>query len=228
MNRNTQTLTVASTNPNVSSYGEELEEVSDYVNTAVCTVDKMSATSDKKCGSFTQCFLPVAVSWVILLVILVLHIYFTSVISGNINKLTAENQKLKTQNQELKTEKNKLTEQIRNIENNVTVTQQIIDAYCPIKDGNRQCKPCLDGWMHHQSSCYAINTPDTAGQKTWEEAQENCRGKNSDLAVIVNVDEKTFISDNSWESSGDKGYWIGLRAEDRKWKWIDRSDLAEK
>ncbi|XP_062279184.1 CD209 antigen-like protein C [Scomber scombrus] len=191
MNRNTQTLTVASS-------GEELEEESDYVNTAVCTVDKMSATS------------------------------VTSVISGNNNKLTAENQELKTQNQQLETEKNNLTEQIRNIENSVTVAQQIIDAYCPIRDGNRQCKPCLDDWLHHQSSCYAVHNPDTAGQKTWEEAREDCRGKKSDLAVIVNEDEKKFISDNSWNTAGLTGYWIGLRAEAEKWKWIDGSDLAEK
>ena len=54
----------------------------------------------------------------------------TSVISENNNKLTAENQ-------ELKTEKNILTGQIQNIEHNVTVVQQIIDAYCPIKDGSK-------------------------------------------------------------------------------------------
>ncbi|CAK6974992.1 C-type lectin domain family 4 member G-like, partial [Scomber scombrus] len=144
-----------------------------------------------------------------------------------IKKLTAENQQLNTTNQQLNTQNDNLKEQIRNINNNVTVAQQIIDAYCPIKDGNRQCKPCPDGWLHNRSSCYAINDPDTAGQTTWEEAQENCRGKNSDLAVIVNVDEKKFISDNSWKSSGDKGYWIGLRAEAGKWKWIDGSDLAE-
>ncbi|XP_062279178.1 CD209 antigen-like protein C, partial [Scomber scombrus] len=65
-------------------------------------------------------------------------------------------------------------------------------------------------------------------QKTWEEAQQNCRGKKSDLAVIVNVDEKKFINDKSWKTSSFTGYWIGLRAEAGKWKWIDGSDLAEK
>ncbi|XP_062279173.1 C-type lectin lectoxin-Phi1-like [Scomber scombrus] len=135
-----------------------------------------------------------------------------------VKELTAQNQQLETQNN--------LNEQIRNIEN-VTVAQQIIDAYCPIKDGNRQCEPCLDGWLNHQSSCYAVYNSWTAGQKTWEQSQEYCRRKNSDLAVIDNEDEKKFISDNSWGSSGLAGYWIGLRAEDMKWKWIDGSDLAE-
>ncbi|XP_062279176.1 C-type lectin domain family 4 member G-like [Scomber scombrus] len=157
-----------------------------------------------------------------------------------IKKLTAENQQLKTQNQELKT-LNILIEQIRKIKKCNTVTQRIIDAYCPIKDGSnnvvyllaslisdRQCGPCLQGWLHHQSSCYGVYNPNTAGQKTWEEAQENCRRKKSDLAVIVNEDEKKFISDNSWGSSGFTGYWIGLRAEADKWKWIDGSDLTER
>ncbi|XP_053183641.1 C-type lectin domain family 10 member A-like [Scomber japonicus] len=144
-----------------------------------------------------------------------------------IKKLTAEIQQLKTQNQELET-LNILTEQIRNIENCVTVTQQIFDAYCPIKDGNRQYKPCPNGWMRHQSSCYAINNPDTADQKTWEEALKDCRAKNSDLVVIVNEDEKTFISGKSWITPGVNGYWIGLRVENRKWKWIDGNDLTKK
>ena len=56
----------------------------------------------------------------------------------------------------------------------------------------RQCKPCPDGWMHHQSSCYVVHNVDTADQKTWEEARQNCRGKNSDLAVIVNEDVKVM------------------------------------
>ncbi|XP_053183638.1 C-type lectin lectoxin-Phi1-like [Scomber japonicus] len=116
-----------------------------------------------------------------------------------------------------------------NVENNVTLSQQVIDAYCPkIENTGRYCKPCQIGWLSYLSSCYAVSNPDPRHQKTWEEAQENCRAKNSDLAVIVNEDENKFISDNSWITPGTNGYWIGLRAEDRKWKWIDGSDLTKK
>ncbi|XP_067456583.1 NKG2-A/NKG2-B type II integral membrane protein-like [Thunnus thynnus] len=241
MNRKTQELAVTSKNPNVSFSGEKIEE-SDNVNIAAFTVHKMSATSDKKSPSFTQCFLPIAVCWVILLVIMALRIYLTSVISGNNAKLTAENQnltaenqilnaennKLNKRNQELETQKNNSTEQIRKwSENSVAGVQQIIDAYCPKENNNRQCKACERGWLHYQSSCYLINNPPPPEQRTWEEAQENCRGRNSDLAVIVNEDEKRFISVYSSGNSGVKGYWIGLRVEDGRWKWINGSDLTE-
>ncbi|XP_038566400.1 asialoglycoprotein receptor 1-like isoform X2 [Micropterus salmoides] len=156
-----------------------------------------------------------------------------TVLESKIVKLTAENQNLTSQNQQLESQRNNLTEQIRNMETNwnelnVSRAQWSIDAYCPKpQNQNRQCKACQDGWLHSQSSCYGINDPDVSGQKTWEEARENCRGKISDLVVIADQTEKTFINDKSWGSSGTKGYWIGLRAEDGKWKWVDGSDLTE-
>ncbi|XP_044214787.1 asialoglycoprotein receptor 1-like [Thunnus albacares] len=150
-------------------------------------------------------------------------------LTAEIQNLTAKNNELNTQNQELKTQKNNLTEQIRKMsENSVDQEHQKIDAYCP-KDNNnkRQCKACMKGWLQHQSSCYAINNAESPDQKTWEEARDNCTGKFSDLAVIVNKDEKKFINEKSWRSKEVKGYWIGLRVEDGRWKWIDGSDLTE-
>ncbi|XP_038566382.1 asialoglycoprotein receptor 1-like isoform X3 [Micropterus salmoides] len=148
-------------------------------------------------------------------------------------KLSAENQNLTSQNTKLSAENQNLTSQKMKLETkwnelNVSRAQWSIDAYCPKpKNQNRQCKACQDGWLPSQSSCYGINDPDVSGQKTWEEARENCRGKISDLVVIADQTEKTFISNNSWGSSGTKGYWIGLRAEDGKWKWVDGSVLTE-
>ncbi len=57
----------------------------------------------------------------------------------------------------------------------------------------RECQSCQAGWKASQSSCYAYNNPpDRKDWRTWEEAQEDCRGKNSDLAVIVNELEKVM------------------------------------
>ncbi|XP_040899637.1 CD209 antigen-like protein A isoform X2 [Toxotes jaculatrix] len=219
-----------------------------------------SLSADKKSPSFTQSVPTIAVSWVVLLVIVGLHIYFTSVISENNNKLneeilnlTTRNQELETRNQELETQKqelekrnqehekrnqelekerNNLTEKIQNIQTewnelNITRTQWSIDSYCPKKSNPRQCKACEEGWLIEQSSCYVIFDAQPPGQRNWEGAREDCRGKISDLAVVVNEQEKKYIIEHSWGSSGDKGYWIGLRAEDGRWKWVDGRNLTE-
>ncbi|KAM8735298.1 C-type lectin domain family 10 member A-like [Acanthopagrus schlegelii] len=70
------------------------EEEADYVNSAVHTVDKTATTPDQKFGSFTRSSSPVAGCWVILIVIMALRIYFTSVISEKNGMLSAENEEL--------------------------------------------------------------------------------------------------------------------------------------
>ncbi|XP_068996530.1 C-type lectin domain family 12 member B-like isoform X2 [Embiotoca jacksoni] len=268
MNRKTQTLTVNFRNPNVSFSAEKLEE-GDYENAAVCTVDKIAATSDKlekgrnvnaavcivdqkpatadkKSPSFTHSFPTITVSWLTLFVIVALRIYFTSVISENNAKLTEEkmnlekqnqeletqNQELETQNQELEMEKRNLTNQIKDMakRNELTISraQWIIDAFCPKRGAGRQCKSCQLGWNLFQSRCYVVlDYKSSTDRKTWEEARENCKRRISDLVVVDNSEEKKYVSDNSGGSSGNKGYWIGLKADGGKWKWVDGSDLAD-
>ncbi|KAK2909748.1 hypothetical protein Q8A73_007463 [Channa argus] len=110
-------------------------------------------------------------------------------------------------------------------EDNVTRAQWSIDQYCPKYNG-RTCKACQQGWDNNQSSCYAVINAERLIQKTWEEAREDCRGKNSDLAVIVNEAQKKFTTDNSWKQAGISGYWIGLKVEDGRWKWVDGTNLT--
>ncbi|XP_067367976.1 C-type lectin lectoxin-Phi1-like isoform X2 [Channa argus] len=142
----------------------------------------------------------------------------------NITNLTA-------QNQELESQRDNLTQQIRDMEttwkdDNVTRAQWSIDQYCPKDNNRRTCKACQQGWNNNQFSCYAVNNAERSDQKTWEEARENCTGKNSDLAVIVNEAQKKFTTDNSWSSSEITGYWIGLKVEDGRWKWVDGTNLT--
>ncbi|KAF3839154.1 hypothetical protein F7725_017871 [Dissostichus mawsoni] len=59
---------------------------------------------------------------------------------------------------------------------------------------------------------------------TWEEAREDCKGKNSDLAVARTPAEKAAIKE---KSIGYNGYWIGLRVVNKQWKWVDGSDLTD-
>ncbi|XP_026172415.1 asialoglycoprotein receptor 1-like [Mastacembelus armatus] len=238
MNRKPQGLVVQ--NPSVCFSAETLEEGADYVNAAVRTVDQPEASPAPKVRGLPA----LAACWLSLLLIMALRIYFTSVMSDNNMRLTAENLQLKEQNQnltaenlqlkeqnqDLETEKKNLTEQILNMETkwtelNVTRAQWSIDNYCPKGNNGRQCRPCQEGWDQSQSSCFAINNPGRPDLKTWEEAREHCRGKVSDLAVAVNEAERTFIISKSWNSEGITGYWIGLRVEGGQWKWINGSDL---
>ncbi|XP_054478171.1 C-type lectin domain family 4 member G-like [Anoplopoma fimbria] len=214
---------------------EGINEEDDYVNTPVPTVDKEAAAPDQRFLSFTRSLPPIAVCWLILLVIMGLRIYFTSVIYENDGKLMEENQNLTTQNkklenlnQELEMKRNNLTEQIQNMEMNcnklnVSIAQWI-DAYCHKNYNVKQSEPCQDGWSLTEPSCYAVNDAPN-DELTWEEAREDCRGKISDLVVVHTEQEKVVINGYSW--TGGNGYWIGLRVEDGKWKWIDGTELNQ-
>ncbi|XP_070822074.1 C-type lectin domain family 10 member A-like [Chaetodon trifascialis] len=142
--------------------------------------------------------------------------------------LKTENQQLKTRNQQLETERNTFTKTIEDMKTQcnelvVNRNQWIIDAYCPKKDGERQCERCPMGWKFFQSSCYVFNYVEW---RSWDEAQTSCKDHNSDLVVVVDEEEKATVSE-SLASSETSGYWIGLRVVDGKWKWVDGSDLTE-
>ncbi|XP_028435417.1 CD209 antigen-like protein C [Perca flavescens] len=171
---------------------EEIEEEYDYVNAPACTVDKVATPPDQRFRFFTQTFLPIAVCWLILLVIMGLRIYYLTAV-----------------NQELETERKNLTGAIQNMETNWTKPNVSED--------------CQKGWRVFESSCYLFYDTDPPDQKTWEEAREDCRAQSSDLVVVDDDDEQDALSYYSWY----RGSWIGLRAEEGRWKWIDGRDLTE-
>uniref|UniRef100_A0A8C2X8G4 C-type lectin domain-containing protein n=1 Tax=Cyclopterus lumpus TaxID=8103 RepID=A0A8C2X8G4_CYCLU len=157
----------------------------------------------------------------ILCVILLAGLVAVFVVHSNITNLT-------TRNQDLENQKNNLTQRIQDMETNwneqnISRAQWSIYTYC-IDNDAKQCNSCRKGWLLNQTSCYAVVNPDDRGQKTWEEAREDCRGKNADLSVVLTEKEKDTINYYSW---GDTGYWIGLRAEGGKWKWMDGTELAQ-
>uniref|UniRef100_A0AAZ1Y054 C-type lectin domain-containing protein n=1 Tax=Oreochromis aureus TaxID=47969 RepID=A0AAZ1Y054_OREAU len=140
--------------------------------------------------------------------------------STHVMNLTAENhslreksEQLEAQNKELETEKENLTEQISDIMiswNKLNISRA---------QWNRKCKPCQKGWDHVESSCYATNDADSNHWKTWEAARKDCRGKSSDLVIITTALQPDFCF---------LRYWIGLRVEGGKWKWVDGSYLTDK
>ncbi|XP_067367597.1 C-type lectin domain family 10 member A-like [Channa argus] len=237
MNKELKRITLK--NPNVSLYDENIEEEAEYVNAAVNTVDKKEATPDVKFPSKSQLVPPLTVCWVTLVIIMSLRIYFAlkqmcdvSELKQLIDKqLSLENEKLNRNYSNLQVQYENLKQQIKDMEtkwkdDNVTRAQWSIDQYCPKDNNGRTCKACQSGWLNSTSICYAPNNAERSYQKTWEEAREDCRGKNSDLAVIVNEAQKKFTTDNSWSSSEITGYWIGLKVEDGRWKWVDGTNLT--
>ncbi|KAM4579598.1 uncharacterized protein PAE49_004816 isoform 6-T6 [Odontesthes bonariensis] len=162
-------------------------------------------------------------------VILLLGIIGVCVYQNKITNLTAENKNLSKQNQELEADRKNLTEQVQNteakqVEFNVSRAQWSIDAYCPKENNARTCKQCEGGWLLITSSCYAVNDAQPDKRRSWEGAREDCRGKGSDLVVVGDNPEKTSVNGKIWTTSG---FWIGLKAENGKWKWVDGSDLAD-
>ncbi|XP_071382921.1 uncharacterized protein [Centroberyx affinis] len=151
--------------------------------------------------------------------------------------LESRNTNLTTENLQLKTEKSNLERRIENMirernELNLTRAQWSLNTYCPLTKNTqeRQCGLCQKGWIHSPSlsSCYAIVDPASPGRRTWEEARENCRGKNSHLVIIGSPEEQKFIYENSWGFTNEtSGYWIGLTDAAGSWKWVDGSDLTE-
>ncbi|XP_022604369.1 killer cell lectin-like receptor subfamily B member 1A [Seriola dumerili] len=197
-------------NPAVSVSAEELEdEEADYVNLATCTVNDVPAppASDKKLLSFAKSWSPVAMCWGILLVIMALRIHFTYVIS---TKLSNE-----TEQKDLEVQINELRQTYRVLEDNITNLMK------------RQTDPCQTGWIHFLSSCYAIDHQDPPDLKTWEDARDDCRGRNADVIVIDSPEEKEFIYNSNLTSHGSNGFWIGLRVEDGSWKWINGHEETE-
>ncbi|KAM4736532.1 uncharacterized protein FYW61_006648 [Anableps anableps] len=147
------------------------------------------------------------------------------------NKLSSDYENLTFLNKELREERRNLTELIKNMEKtwnelNVSRAQWSIDEYCPKESGGRSCTSCQKGWNYQLSSCYAYNNAPPPDQRNWEDARENCRTKISDLPVVSNQAEKDYVNLISYVKDGISGYWIGLRAVEGKWKWIDGSDLT--
>nr|XP_040025331.1 low affinity immunoglobulin epsilon Fc receptor-like isoform X6 [Gasterosteus aculeatus aculeatus] len=174
---------------------EGVIEDNEYVNAPVRPEDK--APPDRRL-LFSSPSLPLlAVCWILLLLIMGLRIYCKNTeLKNEIQELKTENQELKTENQELK---ENFTKQITDLEDNwekfnVNRAQWTIDSYCPADTSKvRTCSACQRGWYHIQKSCYVFHNSEAPSDlKTWEEARENCRGRDADLVVVHDEEEKVM------------------------------------
>ncbi|XP_015227215.1 PREDICTED: C-type lectin domain family 10 member A-like [Cyprinodon variegatus] len=157
----------------------------------------------------------------------------SAALKNTITTLAAENHNLTLLNEELKKDRKNLSDIIEHMEKtgnelNVSRAQWSVEAYCPREAGDRKCNSCQKGWKPNFSSCYAYNDHKSSNWRNWEGAREDCRTKISDLLVVANEKEKEYLETISPAIKGITGYWIGLRAVNGKWRWIDGSDLIDR
>uniref|UniRef100_A0A4W6BRA8 C-type lectin domain-containing protein n=1 Tax=Lates calcarifer TaxID=8187 RepID=A0A4W6BRA8_LATCA len=164
-----------------------------------------------------------------------------TVLENNITNLWEENRQLREENRQLIAENQKLREgnQISTVTPHLAVTNLSWTTHTHNRTqthlaivgllfiSERQSEYCQTGWIHFQSSCYVINHRELPDQKTWEDARDDCRGKNADLVVIEYPEEQDFIYNSSLVSLGMNGYWIGLRGENGSWNWVSGSRLIK-
>ncbi|KAM6469732.1 uncharacterized protein PHA67_014711 isoform 3-T4 [Liasis olivaceus] len=80
---------------------------------------------------------------------------------------------------------------------------------------------CAPGWTLFRWRCLQASTQ----KKTWEESADACKRMTSQLLVL-----KPWSARELWEAVGDAygenpwdAFWVGLRCEDWKCKWVDDS-----
>uniref|UniRef100_A0A8B9QQH3 C-type lectin domain-containing protein n=1 Tax=Apteryx owenii TaxID=8824 RepID=A0A8B9QQH3_APTOW len=77
------------------------------------------------------------------------------------------------------------------------------------------CQLCPDAWLLRRCRCYWFSKK----LGTWTEGKEHCEGEGSQLLVLQ--DGKELVKRGA--NGGSKPVWIGLRASEKQWKWVDNS-----
>lgn len=79
---------------------------------------------------------------------------------------------------------------------------------------------CPSNWIYHSGNCYFFSIESL----NWTASRDNCRRMDSQLAVIKNRDEETFV-----EHTGKGRIWIGLsRVQNGPWIWEDGTLLCDR
>ncbi|XP_057716235.1 CD209 antigen-like protein E [Corythoichthys intestinalis] len=82
---------------------------------------------------------------------------------------------------------------------------------------------CETGWLGYQDNCYYFSK--IGERKSWYAARAYCREKNAHLAIIRDINERTWVE----SQLGHTGYWIGLTdmSGEGKWTWLDGTPLKK-
>ncbi|XP_071377030.1 CD209 antigen-like protein C [Centroberyx affinis] len=117
-----------------------------------------------------------------------------SQLQSSYNSLTAERDELKINSSNLAKEKAALQDEVHMIR-----------------------KPCRQGWIKFNNTCYYISTE----SKNWDKSRRDCQDRRADLAIINSKEEHNFLS--RFQDT----IWIGLsdKHAEGKWQWVDGTFL---
>ncbi|KAM9708188.1 C-type lectin domain family 10 member A-like isoform 3-T3 [Menidia menidia] len=132
----------------------------------------------------------------------------------------------------------KKTEQLRTISDDfwkqivaLRADKANLQANISVLEGT--CGSCSPGWDLLNSSCYFFSyTESRTVKKNWPDSRADCRRRGSDLIVIDNPEEQTFVSNSiedmrSGRDIWQNGFWIGITDEDTEGTWIWINNVTE-
>uniref|UniRef100_A0A3P9BS18 C-type lectin domain-containing protein n=1 Tax=Maylandia zebra TaxID=106582 RepID=A0A3P9BS18_9CICH len=171
---------------------------------------------DKK-SSCNKSFPSLATCWGILLLIMVLRFYFSTVLEKQIENLTEETQMLKMKNgdREEKPNRNNTTSWS---DFNVSRAQWSIDAYCPKENNNRKCEPCQaekktvngNSWKYDENKGYWIGLRVEDGIWKWLDGRDMTNSSWIDLLSPSDGHCAISVQDEGFKSlsCNEKNRWI--------------------
>lgn len=77
---------------------------------------------------------------------------------------------------------------------------------------------CPADWILVNGRCYYLSD----GKKNWTDSQRLCNKYGGSLVIIRNNTKEDLKKLNTHDD-----FWIGLRRDQNKWKWIDGTDYTE-
>nr|XP_004573612.2 C-type lectin domain family 4 member M isoform X1 [Maylandia zebra] len=219
---------------------KDTETIYDEVNTEDRKLDASLVITENKelappCSRLALVVTVLVIICLILVsVIIGLNFRFNTVMSEQqreMANITAQNLQLMTQKTSSERQTEELTRQRDQLNWTIGVIMEYqefsVEKHCPQK----VCKPCLDGWVLFQSSCYFFSQHQySVYWRSWDQSRDQCKMYQAALVVIESQEEQEFISNHTKDYHADDkhGYWIGLRAESPKdtWTWVDGSNLT--
>ncbi|NWZ27448.1 KLRBC protein, partial [Asarcornis scutulata] len=84
------------------------------------------------------------------------------------------------------------------------------------------CKLCPPSWQLFGDQCYQVSK----STGNWTDGEKDCKSRGSHLAVFRNTTDMEHLNEGIQQDSKDKRpVWIGLKASNYTWKWVDNSSF---